>query len=174
MMESELETFGGDFEEYPIWRENFLAYQDASFQRVTETNPDLNLRRELEDALYKELAASMESLLYGHTRRFYITTAPLSSDMDESNFAHIWNMFDLRYGNDLKQFLLDFDINRAVYQVGMCWMWSSQVEEMLDNCICIRNYFQVCNPGLLFNSAGWLTKKLAGSIDININIYTDF
>ncbi len=29
-------------------------------------------------------------------------------------------------------------------------------------------------PGLLFDSAGWLTKKLEGSIDINNNIYTDF
>ena len=115
MMESEMETFGGDFEEYPIWRENFLAYQDASFQRVTETNPDLNLRRELEDTLYKELAASMESLLYRLARRFYIATAPLSNDMDESNFTHIWNMFDLRYGNDLNQFPLDFDIDRALY-----------------------------------------------------------
>ncbi len=84
MMESKLETLGGDFEEYPIWRENFLAYQDASFKRVTETNPDLNLKRELEDALHKELAANMETLLYGHTRRFYIATAPLSNDMDES------------------------------------------------------------------------------------------
>jgi hypothetical protein len=68
---------------------------------ITLRPEDLNLTQELEDAVYKELAATMESLLYGHARRFYIAIAPLSSDMDESNYAHIWDMFDLRYGNDL-------------------------------------------------------------------------
>jgi hypothetical protein len=55
MMELELETFGGDLEEYTIWRESFLAYQDASFQRVTETFPGPNVIKPFTAVIYKLL-----------------------------------------------------------------------------------------------------------------------